>query len=65
MFSKDSLVVVIKPSEEATYKNAVDILDAMTSNQISRYSMVDVSKPEKQNLRIGRVESISHEFKKN
>jgi biopolymer transport protein ExbD len=33
-FTRDSLIVIIKPSEEATYKNSVDILDEMTINEI-------------------------------
>jgi len=52
MFSKDSLVVVIKPSEKATYKATVDILDQMTINQIERYSMTDLNKREKEFLKI-------------
>jgi biopolymer transport protein ExbD len=46
-FSKDSLVVIIKPMKDATYKNTVDILDEMTRNGIESYTMVDVSKEEK------------------
>ena len=38
----DDLVIVIKPSEESTYKNAVDILDEMTINQIKRFALVDI-----------------------
>jgi len=36
-------VVVIKPDNDATYKNTVDILDEMTINDIKRYAMVDIS----------------------
>jgi len=35
-------VVIIKPDEDATYKNTVDILDEMTINQVKRYAMVKV-----------------------
>ena len=52
MFSKDSLVIIIKPGQLATYKNTVDILDAMTTNQIERYAMADVSNREKEFLKI-------------
>lgn len=38
----DDLVIVIKPNEESTYKNAVDILDEMTINQIKRFALVDI-----------------------
>jgi biopolymer transport protein ExbD len=36
-------VVVIKPDNDATYKNTVDILDEMTINDVKRYAMVDIS----------------------
>jgi len=52
MFSKDSLVVVIKASNEASYKATIDILDAMVINQISRYTMVNIDKKEKEFLKI-------------
>ena len=41
------LVVVIKPNDEATYKNTVDILDEMTINEIKRFAMVDLFPDEK------------------
>ena len=41
-------VVIIKPNDEATYKNTVDILDEMTINQVKRYAMVKVLDDENQ-----------------
>jgi len=35
------LFIIIKPDKDATYKNAVDVLDEMTINDIGRYAMVD------------------------
>lgn len=40
------LIVVIKPTPEATYKNTVDILDEMTINQVRRYAIVKISDTE-------------------
>lgn len=42
------LVVVIKPTEEATYKNTVDMLDEMTINVVKRFAIVDVLDVEKE-----------------
>jgi biopolymer transport protein ExbD len=42
----EDLVMIIKPSDEATYKNTVDILDEMTIAEIKRYAMVDISPDE-------------------
>lgn len=39
---EEDLVIVIKPNEEATYKNTVDILDEMTINQVKRFALVDI-----------------------
>lgn len=39
-------VVVIKPDEEATYKNTVDMLDEMTINNVKRYAMIDITPQE-------------------
>jgi len=44
-YDKD-FVVVIKPTEEATYKNTVDILDEMTINNVKRFAMVKISESE-------------------
>src|SRR5688572_13026009 len=52
MFSKDSLVVIIKPAKEASYKATVDMLDQMTINNIKKYSMTDLTKQEKEFLKI-------------
>jgi biopolymer transport protein ExbD len=37
----DDLFIIIKPDKDATYKNAVDIIDEMSINDITRYAMVD------------------------
>ncbi len=42
------LVVVLKPSEECTYRNVVDILDEMSINVLKRYALVDISTVETQ-----------------
>ena len=42
----EDLVVVLKPNEEATYKNTVDMLDEMTINEIKRFALVDISEVE-------------------
>jgi len=36
-------VVVLKPTQDATYKNTVNILDEMTIDEVHRYAMVDIS----------------------
>ena len=42
----EDLVVVLKPNEQATYKNTVDMLDEMTINEIKRFALVDISEVE-------------------
>src|ERR1035437_5883087 len=37
----DDLFITIKPDKDATYKNAVDLLDEMSINDIKRYAMID------------------------
>jgi biopolymer transport protein ExbD len=39
-------VVILKPSDECTYKNVVDILDEMTINVCKKYALVDISEVE-------------------
>lgn len=44
-------MVIIKPNEDATYKNTVDILDEMTINQVKRYAMVKLFEDEMKVIR--------------
>jgi len=44
--SQQDLVVVIKPTDGATYKNTVDMLDEMTINLVNRYALVDIAESE-------------------
>lgn len=53
----EDLVMIIKPTNDATYKNTVDILDEMTINEIKRYAMVDISDVEKQLISITETAS--------
>ncbi|MEO5563522.1 MAG: biopolymer transporter ExbD [Chitinophagaceae bacterium] len=46
--AQQDFFVVIKPDEESTYKNAVDMLDEMTINDVKRYALMKISDTEKQ-----------------
>lgn len=52
-----NLVVVIKPTNESTYKNFIDILDEMSINVVKRYAVVDISDVENQLVRKSEGES--------
>jgi biopolymer transport protein ExbD len=41
-------VVVIKPNDEATYRNTVDMLDEMTINNVKRFAMIKIADTENQ-----------------
>lgn len=41
-------VVVLKPTQDASYKNTVNILDEMTIDEVKRFAMVDISPVEYQ-----------------
>lgn len=43
---KDALIVVIKATDDAKYKNLVDILDEMIICNIGRYAVVDITEVE-------------------
>ncbi len=53
----EDLVVVIKPNEEATYKNTVDILDEMTINEITKFALVDITPQENEPLKATEASS--------
>lgn len=39
-------MVIIKPDQDATYKNTVDILDEMTINNVKRFAMIKITDQE-------------------
>jgi len=39
-------MVIIKPTQDATYKNTVDMLDEMTIDEVKRYALVDITPAE-------------------
>ena len=44
--------VVLKPNQECTYRNVVDILDEMSINMAKRYALVNISDVENQLIHI-------------
>lgn len=48
----EDLVIVIKPNEEATYKNTVDILDEMAINEVKRFALVDITPQENELVKV-------------
>lgn len=46
--SKNELTVLIKPTNGSSYKNAVDILDEITINSVTRYALTKPSAWEKE-----------------
>lgn len=52
-----NLVVVIKPSDECSYKNVIDILDEMSINVVKRYALVDISDVENNLVRVTEGEA--------
>ncbi len=51
-----TFMVVIKPNDQSTYKNVVNILDEMSINLVGRYALVDISQPEDQLIRLTQGE---------
>ncbi len=49
--------VIVKPNEESTYRNVVDILDELSINVVTRYAMVDISDGENQLVKITEASS--------
>ncbi|WP_152270779.1 ExbD/TolR family protein [Agriterribacter humi] len=46
----EDFVVVIKPNDEANYKNVVAILDEMSINEVKKYALVSISPVENELL---------------
>ncbi|WP_281233381.1 ExbD/TolR family protein [Flavobacterium gelatinilyticum] len=47
---KSSVIVIIKPSKNSSFKNLIDILDEMKINNIDTYAIVDEFTPEESKL---------------
>jgi len=47
---RKELMLLIKPSPEATYGNLVSLLDETQINAVSRYAIVDLTKEEKKDI---------------
>ena len=52
--NKDRFVLIIKPSDKASFKNFVDLTDEVTINQIKRYYIDELNEEEK--IKIKRFE---------
>jgi biopolymer transport protein ExbD len=46
-YGKNELMVLIKATETANYKNVVDIMDEMLINHVDRYAVVDITTTER------------------
>lgn len=46
--NETDFMVIIKPADESTYKNVIDILDEMKINVVKRYALVEISPAEDQ-----------------
>lgn len=44
--SQENFTVIIKPTDDATWKNTVDILDEMAVTECDKYAVVDLQKQE-------------------
>ena len=45
---RNEMMVLIKPTSNATYKNTVDALDEMLINAVKRYAILEISNEERQ-----------------
>jgi biopolymer transport protein ExbD len=56
---QEDLVVVIKPNEEAAYKNVVGILDEMSICRVLKYAMVKITPQENELIKVTEAASGS------
>lgn len=55
-FSRNDMMLIIKPSPASNYRNIVDLLDEVLINNIIHYSLVDIDKAEKEMLQKQQLE---------
>ena len=46
-FTREDLMIIIKPTENAVFKNTIDMLDEMLLNDVERHAMADLTPEEK------------------
>lgn len=49
-YSKQGVIVIIKPSKNSNFKNLVDILDEMSITNVATYAIINVITPEENKL---------------
>lgn len=55
--NEEDFVFIIKPGQNSTYKNLVDILDEVKINVVKKYALVDISPVEEQLVKISEAQT--------
>jgi biopolymer transport protein ExbD len=60
MDDKKAPIVIIKATDDATYKNLIDILDEMAICNIGKYAIVDLSAYDKELLKENKLDTLTN-----